>query len=448
MNFDENRDMVDELFKQKAFQWASKKSPCCFLNSCGFLPEQHPAGFGYYDYLVAVGSVDEIKTGQNAFDGLEEFYQKHSMLRTKPWLFGYFTYDLKNEIENLKSENADAIQFPALHFFVPQVVISVKENIPSIFIHPDSIGCTEETVMDEINSMIPINDPTEPTTELLNYLNNKINKNQYIESIEEIKKHIYLGDVYELNFCFEMFSKNIELEIDKAYLQITKNSPAPFSCFYTVDDKYLLSASMERFLAKRNKRIFSQPIKGTAPRSGEKNEDEKQKLKLQESIKERAENVMIVDLVRNDLSKIAERGSVRVDELCRIYSYSHVHQMISTVSCNLKKNLNWIDAIKACFPMGSMTGAPKISAMKWIDKFESTKRGLYSGAVGYVDPFGNFDFNVVIRSLQYDAQSKYLSLMVGSAITAKSEAAYEYEECLIKANALKQILNSQTKSEA
>ena len=445
---DENRIMPDELFKQKAFQWASNKSPCCFLNSCDFLPQQHPAGFGYYDYLIALGSVDEIKIHKNSFEGLANFYQSQSVKNAKPWLFGYFTYDLKNEIENLSSENVDSIQFPALHFFVPQVVITVEENIPSVYIHPDCKEWSEEKILNEIKCTVPLNSSIEEFTGLHDHLIHKISKQQYIESVENIKKHIFLGDVYELNFCIEMFNDNIEIDIENTYLQITKNSPSPFSCYYSVDDKYLMSASMERFLAKQDRRIFSQPIKGTAPRSNEKSEDEKLKLNLQESIKEKAENTMIVDLVRNDLSRIAERGSVRVDEFCRIYSYSHVHQMISTVSCNMNENLNWIDAMKACFPMGSMTGAPKISAMKLIDKYESTKRGLYSGAVGYVDPFGNFDFNVVIRSLQYNAKAKYLSLMVGSAITAKSDPAYEYEECLIKANALQQILNAKTTSEA
>lgn len=156
--------------------------------------------------------------------------------------------------------------------------------------------------------------------------------------------------------------------------------------------------------------------------------------------KERSENIMIVDLVRNDLSKTAVKGSVKVEELCKVYSFDQVHQMISTVTSQIEENTHPIDVIKSTFPMGSMTGAPKISAMKIIENLEETKRGLYSGAVGYITPRGDFDFNVVIRSILYNHTQKYISFSVGSAITSKSDPLKEYEECLVKAKAMHEVL--------
>ncbi|MGB2088637.1 MAG: chorismate-binding protein, partial [Psychroflexus salarius] len=155
--------------------------------------------------------------------------------------------------------------------------------------------------------------------------------------------------------------------------------------------------------------------------------------------KELAENIMIVDLVRNDLSKLATKASVKVDELCRIYTFEQVHQMISTISCELKPNIDFTSILEATFPMGSMTGAPKIEAMKLAEAYETTKRGLYSGSIGYITPNGDFDFNVVIRSLLYNAKRAYLSYMVGSAITDQSIPENEYQECLLKGKALQEI---------
>ncbi len=155
--------------------------------------------------------------------------------------------------------------------------------------------------------------------------------------------------------------------------------------------------------------------------------------------KEIAENIMIVDLVRNDLSTVAAKGTVKVDELCKVYSFKQVHQLISTISCSVK-NVHPVDIIKKTFPMGSMTGAPKIAAMKIIEDLEETKRSLYSGAVGYITPNNNFDFNVIIRSILYNEDKQYVSYSVGGAITSKSTAEEEYDECLLKAKAMKQVL--------
>lgn len=201
-----------------------------------------------------------------------------------------------------------------------------------------------------------------------------------------------------------------------------------------------MSASPERFLKRNGTHVVSQPIKGTARRAENMEEDEGLKEALRTDEKERSENIMIVDLVRNDLSHYASKGSVIVEELCKIYTFEQVHQMISTITASVALEIDSVDLIKSVFPMGSMTGAPKIAAMQLIEKLESTKRGLYSGAIGYFAPNGDFDFNVVIRSILYNAEKQFVSFSVGSAITARSVPEKEYEECLLKAKAMRTVL--------
>ena len=253
-------------------------------------------------------------------------------------------------------------------------------------------------------------------------------------------RQVYFLASYEINFCQEFFAENTSINTVDIYEKLNAISQAPFTAYCKFGEHYLICASPERFLQKRSNTLTAQPIKGTTKRALIKADDERLIQELQNSEKERSENVMIVDLVRNDLSRIAKSGTVRVDELFGIYSFKQVHHMISTISCEVKKDVSFTDIIKNTFPMGSMTGAPKVSAMKLIDHFESTKRGLYSGAMGYIDPEGDFDFNVVIRSILYNKENKYLSFMVGSAITDKSDPEKEYEECLLKAKAMFEVL--------
>lgn len=254
--------------------------------------------------------------------------------------------------------------------------------------------------------------------------------------------HIHRGDIYEANFCQEFYAEDLQINPVQTFLKLNSISRPPFSTYLRLKDKYLLSASPERFLRKDGQRLISQPIKGTARRSHDPEQDRKLKRELQQNEKERSENIMIVDLVRNDLSHTAKPGSVQVTELCQVYSFMQVHQMISTVEAEIREGTSFAQVIKHAFPMGSMTGAPKISAMKIIEELEETKRGLYSGSVGYVTPDRDFDFNVVIRSILYNATKKYASYSVGSAITAKSIPHNEYEECLLKAKAMKEVLEN------
>ncbi|MEC7262982.1 MAG: anthranilate synthase component I family protein, partial [Bacteroidota bacterium] len=268
----------------------------------------------------------------------------------------------------------------------------------------------------------------------------RIHKDTYFEKANSFLQHIHRGDIYEANFCQEFYAENSTIDPIAVYQKLNAISEPPFAVFMKLQERYLMCASPERYLKKMGQMVISQPIKGTAPRGKTKSEDLKFKTDLEHDEKEKAENIMIVDLVRNDLSKSALQGSVKVEELCKVHSYKQVHQMISTIISTVSKEKNPIELIKETFPMGSMTGAPKLSAMQIIENLEETKRGLYSGAVGYFDPNGDFDFNVVIRSILYNEANKYVSFSVGSAITSKSDPEKEYRECLLKAKAMRKVL--------
>jgi para-aminobenzoate synthetase component 1 len=344
------------------------------------------------------------------------------------------SYDLKNETEGLASDNSDHIGFPDLCFFIPEVILQLSGQELLIGTFNDR----HETIFHEICAMEPPmgKERTAPTP-----INSRISRAEYIRIIQQLQQHILRGDCYEINFCQEFFASDVTIDPVQVYCSLSDTSPNPFAAYYKTGDRYLLCASPERYLKKEGDHIFSQPIKGTAQRNlHDAGEDVKNREHLYNSAKDRSENVMIVDLVRNDLSKICEEASVQVEELFGIYSFPQVHQMISTVSGQLRSDIHFIEAIKATFPMGSMTGAPKKRVMELIEQYEQTRRGIFSGAVGYITPDGDFDFNVVIRSIMYNAANKYLSFQAGSAITFYSDPEKEYEECLLKAAAIKKVL--------
>jgi para-aminobenzoate synthetase component I len=427
----------DAVFKTKLLQWVNQFSHVCFLDS-QFYKDSKKNG---YDLLVGAGCAHELKSAGNSFNDLKIFYDTFCK-KEKGWLFGYFTYDLKNDIEPrlTGAEHADFVRFPRINFFIPEFVFELRDTMLNIHVIEKSKKQPGE-ILDEILQQQSSKEPSRPAAIKLSA---RISQKKYVETFEKILQHIQRGDVYELNYCQEFYAETT-IDAEFIFKKLCEISPTPFSCYYKLQDHYLLCASPERFLKKQGNKIISQPIKGTIQRGKNEAEDLLLKSKLQHDEKERSENVMIVDLVRNDLSRIAERGSVKVDELFGIYSFSQVHQMISTVSCHTGKDVHPVDIIKACFPMGSMTGAPKIKAMELIEKYEATKRGLFSGTVGYFSPEGNFDFNVVIRSILYNAMNHYLSVMVGGAVTAKANAEDEYNECLLKASAMIKVLAGETK---
>ena len=270
---------------------------------------------------------------------------------------------------------------------------------------------------------------------------NRITKADYINTIHKLQQYILRGDCYEINFCQEFFAEHAVINPLQVYHKLIAISPNPFAALYKVNDKFCICASPERYLKKDGNTIISQPIKGTTKRDLISQErDLENKNYLSQSEKEKSENVMVVDLVRNDLSKVCKQGTVKVDELFGVYSFPQVHQMISTISGQAKDDIDWVDIIKATFPMGSMTGAPKKRVMELIEQYEQTKRGLFAGAIGYISPNGDFDFNVVIRSIFYNATTQYLSFQAGGAITFYSNAEKEYEESILKVAAMRKVL--------
>lgn len=393
----------------------------------------HPDRYSSFDALLAVDALTRIETDHyNAFERFSA-YQK----RAKDWLFGYFSYDLKNDIEKLTSSNADGLEFPELFFFQPKKIIRITGDIAEFYYLKMVAGeiKADYKLIRDIPTPASVSTPPNPIKIKL-----RIFKDAYFRQVGQMLDHIRRGDIYEANFCQEFYAEQTQIDPLKAYKKLNDISHAPFAAYVRLADRYLLCASPERYLKKQQNTLISQPIKGTAPRSLIKRRDLALKKALEDDPKERAENIMIVDLVRNDLSKSAIKGSVAVEELCKVYTFEQVHQMVSTIVATVHEDRDPVELIKESFPMGSMTGAPKISAMNLIEDLESTKRGLYSGAVGYFTPANEFDFNVVIRSILYNASKRFVSYSVGSAITAKADPEKEYEECLLKAKAMREVL--------
>ena len=400
----------------KMLNWVKPFNIFCFLDNNNYqfqLPE--------FEFVLAAGEYKSIQLQQeNLFEQLKQF-----SLENQDWLFGHFNYP---------SSQKDEIDFPDAYFFVPKHIIKLKNNKVII----DSIEKSPEDLFSEIEKQSDI--ITRESHSEIN-IESSISKEEYFENLSAIKNHIQRGDCYEINFCQQFYADNVLTDPYFLFYQLNQNSPNPFAAFYKLNDKFCLCASPERFLKKTNAEVISQPIKGTSKRNLD---NEKIDLELKEylknSPKEQSENVMIVDLVRNDLSKVCIEGSVEVDELFGIYSFPQVHQMISTVKGKVDNKTHWTEIIDALFPMGSMTGAPKKRVMELIEKYEAGPRGLFSGSIGYVTPENNFDFNVVIRSIFYNSTKQKLSFKAGGGITFNSDTEQEYQESLLKISAIKNIL--------
>jgi len=414
---------IDNDFIDKAIHLANTFCHLAYLN-----PNQYNYPYGTFLHVLAFEKQEELSPKNNSFESLKDFLNTH-----KDWVFGYLSYDLKNENEALTSKNKDSIEFPLMHFFTPKHLLFFNDNSVTI----ESIGDPSKLFEEIQKTNVSTNERYFPTYSL----QHKINKAHYLSRIKEIQNHILKGDIYEMNFCQEFFIENATIDPLTVYKKLNDVSPMPFSCLVKTDKKSLICASPERYLKKDKNKIISQPIKGTAKNVRELKENNQIQIDLQSSQKELSENIMIVDLVRNDLSHFSIPGSVQVEELCKLYSFPKVHQLISTVTAEIAEVTHPVDVIKMSFPMGSMTGAPKIRAMQIIDDYEASYRGLFSGAVGYFTPELDFDFNVVIRSILYNSDKKYLSFQVGSAITYYSDPEKEYEECKVKLAAIIEVMN-------
>jgi para-aminobenzoate synthetase component 1 len=415
--------------KNQLLNWLSRFSSCVFLDN-----HQYHSPWHQQECLAAAGEIHRFSAaaGNNALQHAQQFLDDHS----GRWIFGHLGYGLYTETVGVAAQhgNAAATGFADISFFVPQYVVTLRPQEITIHSATDDAERVWQAIQQESSLLAKEPAPSPP------HLTPRISKEQYLEDIAHLRAHIGRGDCYEINYCKEFFAESAGIHPVSTYHKLSALSPNPFSAFYRRQHSYLLCASPERFLLKKGSKIYSQPIKGTAPRGQTALDDDTNKAALQASPKERSENVMVVDLVRNDLSRICRRGTVQVDELFGIYTYPQVHQMISTISGELEEEKSFTDILRATFPMGSMTGAPKHRVLQLINQYEHSPRGLFSGSVGYFAPNGDFDFNVVIRSLQYHAGSGYLSYHVGSGITWYSSPDQEYEECLVKAMAMRKAL--------
>ena len=410
-------------------QWAQQFREVVFLDS-----NQYPQHYGSYDAILAVDAFTAIQTdAHNAFEDLKQYQQT-----TKDWIFGYLSYDLKNDTENLKSQHFDGLKFPELYFFQPKKIFLLKGGELEI----RYLNMCDDELTEDLETIESIVIPTfeKKTLDRVPVIRQRISREDYIKKVTGMLEQIQRGDIYEANFCMEFYAEDSTVNPLELYRKLNAISTPPFAVFFKNHQQFIVSASPERYLRKEGEHLISQPIKGTAKRDTDPVADAKIKEELLQNEKERSENIMIVDLVRNDLSRTAAKGSVAVPELCHAYTFRQVHHLISTVTATLATGFSAIDALRTTFPMGSMTGAPKIAAMKSIESFEETKRGVYSGALGYFTPEGDFDFNVIIRTILYNQENQYVSFSVGSAITALSDPEQEYEECLLKAKAMRQVL--------
>jgi para-aminobenzoate synthetase component I len=411
------------VFYNKMLHWLNQCSIFCLLHNNDYDHKNNEA-----EIIVAAEAIQTFNFDKNCLQGIEE------LSKVKDWLFGHISYDVKNEIEHLTSKHTDPIGLEKVQFFVPQIILTIQKNnveISSSEIAPSII----------FNAIL---NQTETIAEKAFHqkLQPRISKEKYIETINALKNHIQKGDCYEINFCQEFFAENALINPLQLFKKLNAISPNPFAALYKQNDKYVICASPERYISKTGNLIQSQPIKGTIKRdlNNAKNDIELG-VCLQENKKEQSENVMVVDLVRNDLSKVCKPNSVKVTELFGIYTFPQVHHLVSTITGELLPNIKFVDIIKATFPMGSMTGAPKVKVMQLIEEYEATNRGIFSGTIGYIKPNGDLDFNVVIRSIMYNKSTKYLCYQVGSGITIYCDAEKEYEECLLKAKAIEEVLN-------
>lgn len=382
-------------------------------------------------WFLALGTIREFVIDQESEDLFRQLQQHYEAYGD--WLFGYFGYELKNfGVVPLHSKNANPQQWPPVRFFTPEIVVEGVGESATVHFYSGKTPVAQLKALEVLLNQSP--DQYRGSEISFRAL---VSQREYLSAVNQLKKEIQKGNIYEINYCIPFETRVDNLDLGGLYQSLNHLTEAPFSAYYVDESHAAICGSPERYLKKEGDKLIAQPIKGTCRRA-EGQEDEMLKEALRSDIKERAENIMITDLVRNDLSRIAAPESVRVEELCGVYPFKTVYQMISTITAELSKDKSLFDAIRFTFPMGSMTGAPKIKAMQLIDKYEIRQRGLYSGALGYFRPNGDFDFNVVIRSLLYHRKTGILSFQVGSAVTALSVPEKEYEECLLKADAMLQ----------
>ena len=418
-------------FKVQILHWINQFEVCTFLDN-----HAYDSPYASLDCIAAASPSSFVALANVDPTTVDQFI----VANKGEWIFTHFNYEYHSITKTTNKVNLTG--FPLAYLYTPSIVIELTRN--KVTIQCDAKN--PQLIFEEIQAQgttFNFSTPTQLHAAQSAAITPQISKSEYIHNIEKILALIRRGDFYEINYCQAFEINHLPAHPVDVYTHLTAVSPTPFACFYKNDHHYLLCASPERFLQKKGDQLISQPIKGTIKRNLENDADDRVQLEtLQNSSKDKSENVMVVDLVRNDLSRICKQGSVEVAELFGMYSFPQVHQMISTITGKLNDNTSFSEILEATFPMGSMTGAPKKSVMETIDALEPTKRGLYAGTVGYFNPAGDFDFNVVIRSIFYNSSSGKGSYQVGGGITIYSDPENEYEECLLKAAAIKKVLSN------
>lgn len=414
--------------KMQMLNWCSRFNIFAFLDNHQYHSEKHQ-----YEVIAGCGAASSITVNaDNALQQLQDFLNRHS-----DWCFGHLGYGLVQETEGIISKHPSSSFFSDLGFFIPETLLCLSDNELSI----STLNQKPETVWKQLTDCETSCNSSAVLSPV--QINSHLKKEEYLKIIQRLKDHIRRGDCYEINYCIPFSAENTVLDPVAIYNELTSFSPNPFSAFYKWEGQYLICGSPERFLSRHGNKLLSQPMKGTISRNTEDPElDSFQKKKLAESSKDKSENVMVVDLVRNDLSKVCKEGSVEAVSLFEVQTFPYVHQMISSVTGEIRDDISFAQIIGALFPMGSMTGAPKKRVLELIDRYEVAARGLFSGSVGYIKPNGDFDFNVVIRSLFYDEVLHRLSFFAGSGITYLSDPENEYEECLLKTEAIRKVLKA------
>lgn len=385
--------------------------------------------------LLALGAEELLLLDTARLSEIEDFVSMHA----GEWIFLTLSYDLKQDIHQLPSAHEDPTAYPDVVLMIPQTLIAFENGKQTIL--KGTLTADQNAVIKQLTAK------TFEPVRLSKKLHPLISKDQYLHHVSALKEELQYGNIYEINYCQSFLAEEVNISDEPGFFNtLNSYTHTPFAAYVHLPEHSVFCASPERFIQKTGERLISQPIKGTIKRGKNAQEDETLKQQLYNDPKERSENVMIVDLVRNDLSMIAQKASVNVDELFGIYSFSTVHQMISTISCAVKPDVTFTDILKATFPMGSMTGAPKRSAMELIEKHEDFKRGLYSGSIGYIDPNGDLDLNVVIRTLIYNRTKQVITCPVGSAITINADPEKEYDECSVKIHSFLDHITSDDQS--
>ena len=353
---------------------------------------------------------------------------------------GYFSYDLARRLENLPviAEDAEQIAEMAVGIYQWALIVDHQQQ-QSVLVGQDCAESLWQGLILQF-SQLPVVKPQAPFT-VLSDISANMTQTTYTQAFDRIKRYLKEGDCYQVNLT-QRFEADCAGEPWTAYQKLREQNAAPFSCYLNLPEVQILSSSPERFLKLTQGQVETKPIKGTRPRKQDELEDQQQIVSLETSAKDRAENLMIVDLLRNDIGKTCIKGSVKMPVIFEVESYATVHHLVSTITGALAEDQHALDLLKSCFPGGSITGAPKIRSMEIIEELEPHRRGIYCGAIGYIGFNGNMDTNIAIRTLVH--ANNTIRCWAGGGIVHDSVADDEYQESFDKAAAMLTLLRQLT----